>query len=282
MRRRFQEEEEQGGAPGWMVSYADLTQLLLTFFILLFALSSIDAHKFRQAVVSLQGALGVLPQGTGILDVGDVPPAPYSFRSDGYGDGEQVAMEMVRDAFQAYLHSHSLTGSVHLEVTERGLVVSFMDKVLFNVGEAELRPEARDVLREVAVILRDIPNDVRIEGHTCDLPIQTSRFPSNWELSTSRACTVLRYFIQETHLEPERFSAMGYGEYKPKTLNTDETSRSLNRRVDVVILKDREKLVAPEIPGDSESPESFETRESPGNLESPEKLENAESPEGTD
>jgi len=90
MRRRLQEEEEQGGAPGWMVSYADLTQLLLTFFILLFALSSIDAHKFRQAVISLQGALGVLPSGTGVLDVGDVPPTPRSFRPDEYGAARRL------------------------------------------------------------------------------------------------------------------------------------------------------------------------------------------------
>ncbi|NLJ61296.1 MAG: OmpA family protein [Firmicutes bacterium] len=246
MRRRLQEEEEQGGAPGWMVSYADLTQLLLTFFILLFALSSIDAHKFRQAVISLQGALGVLPSGTGVLDVGDVPPTPRSFRPDEYGAGEEAAMEMVRDAFQSYLSSQALTGSVHLELTERGLVVSFMDKVLFDVGDAQLREEAHEVLKEVAVILENIPNDVRIEGHTCDLPIRTSRFPSNWELSTSRACTVLRYFVEETSLEPERFSAMGYGEYRPKMANVNEVSRSLNRRVDVVILRDREKLVIPE------------------------------------
>ena len=249
MRRKLQEEEEQQGAPGWMVSYADLTQLLLTFFILLFALSSIDAHKFRQAVASLQGALGVLPAGTGIIDADDVPPAPRSLRPDEYGDAEIVAMEKVKDAFQAYLYGQSLTGSVHLELTERGLVVSFMDKVLFGVGDAELRKEACEVLSEVAVILRDIPNDIRIEGHTCDLPIRTSKFPSNWELSTSRACTVLRYFIEETHLASERFSAMGYGEYKPKAPNTNESSRSLNRRVDVVILKDIEKLILQENTG---------------------------------
>lgn len=245
MRRKLQ-EEEQGGAPGWMVSYADLTQLLLTFFILLFALSSIDAYKFRQAVISLQGALGVLPSGAGIVDVMDVPLGPPSPRSDDQGDSDPGAMEMVRGAFQEYIHSRSLTDSVYLEITERGLVVSFMDKVLFDVGDAELRPEAREVLREVAVILGKIPNDIRIEGHTCDLPIRTPRFPSNWELSTSRACTVLRYFIEETHLEAERFSAMGYGEYRPKAPNMNEASRRLNRRVDVVILKDKEKLLSPE------------------------------------
>jgi chemotaxis protein MotB len=245
MRRRFREEEKQNGAPGWMVSYADMTQLLLTFFILLFALSSIDALKFRQAALSLQGALGVLPAGTGILDVGYVAPMSPSLRPDEYGNAELVAMEMVQSAFKEYIHGQSLTDSVRLELTERGLVVSFMDKVLFDVGDAELRTEARQVLREVAVILHKIPNDMRIEGHTCDLPIRTSKFPSNWELSTSRACSVLRCFIEETRLQPERFSAMGYGEYRPKVPNTDETSRSLNRRVDVVILKDREKLVAP-------------------------------------
>lgn len=246
MRRRQREEEQQSGAPGWMVSYADLTQLLLTFFILLFALSSIDAYKFRQAVVSLQGALGVLPSGTGVIDIWEEPRVPRSLGQDEHGDREAVAMEIVKEAFQNYLHAQSLTGSVHLELTERGLVVSFMDKVLFSVGDAKLRPEANEVLREVATILHNIPNDIRIEGHTCDLPIRTPNFPSNWELSTGRACTVLRYFIEETRLAPERFSAMGYGEYRPKVPNIDEPSRSLNRRVDVVILKDKETLVLPE------------------------------------
>ena len=246
MRRRLQQEEKNEGTPGWMVSYADLTQLLLTFFILLFALSSIDAYKFRQAIHSLHGALGVLPAGTGLLDVGDVPPMPPSPGGERQVDNGEAAMAIVKNAFESYLYGQSLIGSVHLDLTERGLVVSFMDKVLFDVGESDLRKEAREVLGEVSVILSNIPNDVRIEGHTCDLPIRTPRFPSNWELSTSRACSVLRYFVEESNLEPERFSAMGYGEYRPKIPNTDESARTFNRRVDVVILKDRERLIIQE------------------------------------
>ncbi|NLS45391.1 MAG: OmpA family protein [Firmicutes bacterium] len=256
MRRKFREEEDKGGAPSWMTSYADLTQLLLTFFVLLFALSSVDAQKFRQAAISLQGALGVLPAGVGVLEAEDVPALPRPSAPDNHVSGE-AAMEIIKGAFQEYLRGQALVGSVQLELTERGLVVSFMDKVLFDVGDTELRPEARNVLKEVAVILDNIPNNIRIEGHTCDLPIQTSRYPSNWELSTGRACAVLRYFIEEAFLEPERFSAMGYGEYRPKVQNIDEASRSLNRRVDVVILKDIEKLVVPDDTGQrmEESPD---------------------------
>jgi len=232
MRRRRSDDDGPSGAPPWITSYADMTQLLLTFFVLLFAISSLDAIKFRQAVISLQGALGVLTGGPQVLNPDEMPvPKPPS--------------EGVMQELQSFLEDQALTGDVHLEVTERGLVVSFMDKVLFDLGQSDLRPEARRVLSEVAVILRKIPNDIRIEGHTCDLPIRTERFPSNWELSTSRACTVLRYFIETAGLAPERFTAMGYGEYRPKVPNTSEANRALNRRVDIVILKEKEKLLGP-------------------------------------
>ncbi|NLG79660.1 MAG: OmpA family protein [Firmicutes bacterium] len=244
MRRKKVNEDGPSGAAPWITSYADMTQLLLTFFVLLFAFSSIDAIKFRQAVISLQGALGVLTGGPQLLNPGEmpVPKPPTDLRPSGKSE---VELEGVKEEFQSFLKDQALANDVHLEMTERGLVVSFMDKVLFDLGQADLRPEARRVLSEVAVILRKIPNDIRIEGHTCDLPISTPKFPSNWELSTARACTVLRYFIETAGLAPERFSAMGYGEYRPKVPNTSEANRALNRRVDVVILKEREKIVLP-------------------------------------
>ena len=244
MRRKRSDDDGPSGAPPWITSYADMTQLLLTFFVLLFAFSSIDAIKFRQAVISLQGALGALTGGPQVLNPGEmpVPKPPSDLRPSGKSE---VELEGVMQELQSFLEDQALTDDVHLEVTERGLVVSFMDKVLFDLGQADLRPEARRVLSEVAVILRKIPNDIRIEGHTCDLPIRTERFPSNWELSTSRACTVLRYFIETAGLAPERFTAMGYGEYRPKVPNTSEANRALNRRVDIVILKEREKTVLP-------------------------------------
>jgi len=243
MRRKKTNDDGPSGSPPWITSYADMTQLLLTFFVLLFAFSSIDAIKFRQAVISLQGALGVLTGGPQILSPGEMPvPKPPGDARPSGKDG--VKLEGVMQEFQTFLEGQALSNEVHLELTERGLIVSFMDKVLFDRGQADLRPEARRVLSEVSVILRKIPNDIRIEGHTCDLPIRTPRFPSNWELSTTRACVVLRYFIETAGLAPSRFTAMGYGEYKPKVPNTSEANRALNRRVDVVILKDKEKIVA--------------------------------------
>ncbi|MDI7248273.1 MAG: flagellar motor protein MotB [Bacillota bacterium] len=244
MRRKRSEDDGPAGSPPWITSYADMTQLLLTFFVLLFAFSSIDAIKFRQAVISLQGALGVLTGGPQLLNPGEmpVPKPPTDLRPSGKSE---IELEGVMQEFQSFLKDQALANDVHLEMTERGLVVSFMDKVLFDLGQADLRPEARRVLSDVSVILGKIPNDIRIEGHTCDLPIRTPKFPSNWELSTSRACTVLRYFIEVAGLAPDRFTAMGYGEYRPKVPNVSEGNRALNRRVDVVILKEKEKIVLP-------------------------------------
>ncbi len=245
MRRRKTDDDGQAGSPPWITSYADMTQLLLTFFVLLFAFSSIDAIKFRQAVISLQGALGVLSGGPQILSPGElpVPKPPGEARPSGT---DEITLEGIRAEVLSFLERRELSDEVHLELTERGLVVSFMDRVLFELGRADLAAEPQRVLSDVASILAKIPNDIRIEGHTCDLPIQTPKFPSNWELSTARACAVLRYFIESAGLAPERFTAMGYGQFKPKAPNTSEANRALNRRVDIVILKDRETIVLSE------------------------------------
>jgi len=106
------------------------------------------------------------------------------------------------------------------------------------MGSADLSPAARGVLREVADAMQDVDNPVRIEGHTDDVPIHTARFQSNWELSTARATTVIAFFVQERGLSPTRFSAAGYGEFKPRVTNDSQDARAQNRRVDIVILND--------------------------------------------
>lgn len=235
MKRRKADDDAPPGAGPWITSYADMTQLLLTFFVLLFALSSLDAAKFKQGIVSIQGALGVLPGSSGILPPGELP-APRATVPEQPEGGDAITLEDVMQEFQTFFRGEEMSDRVHMEMTRRGLVVSLMDKVLFDLGQAALRPDARRVLSEVSVILRKIPNAVRIEGHTCNLPINTPEFPSNWELSTARACAVLRYFVEVAGLSPERFAAMGYGEFRPKVPNTNEANRALNRRVDIVIL----------------------------------------------
>ncbi|NPV53686.1 MAG: OmpA family protein [Firmicutes bacterium] len=231
------------GAPAWMVTYGDLMSLLMCFFVLMFAFSRIDIIKFRQAIISLQGALGVLTGGPRPLNLGDLPAQKPPSESPEARERRNLMGVMRR--FEGYLREKGLSNDVELKLDERGLVVSFMDKVLFDRGEATLKPDAKKVLIEVAGLIKKLPNDIRIEGHTCDLPIHSAKFPSNWELSTARATEVLRYLVESLRLPPERFSAMGYGQYHPKVPNTSERNRALNRRVDMVILTEKRRWEEP-------------------------------------
>ncbi|HHY47680.1 MAG TPA: flagellar motor protein MotB [Firmicutes bacterium] len=242
--RRRVEEDGVAGSPPWMTTYGDLMTQLLCLFVLLFAFSSINLEKFREVVVSLRGALGVLTGGTSPLDLADLPaPAPPSQLPK--SDDGTAGLVRAMGRFRTYLKEKGLSKDVSVTLEERGLVVSFMDKVLFDLGESTLRPEAKRVLRDVSEVIKTLPNDIRIEGHTCDLPIHSARFPSNWELSTARATEVLRYLVETIGLDPSRFSAMGYGQYHPRVPNDSEAHRAQNRRVDIVIVAEKRKWEEP-------------------------------------
>lgn len=143
----------------------------------------------------------------------------------------------VHDAAGAFVQERGLGEAVHVEYTERGVVIRFADRVLFDLGRADLKPEAVEILDQLVGLLRTVPNPVRVEGHTDDLPINNERFPSNWELSTARATNVIKYFIEKHGLDPTKFSAAGYGEYRPLVPNDSMENRALNRRVDIVLLR---------------------------------------------
>jgi chemotaxis protein MotB len=122
---------------------------------------------------------------------------------------------------------------------ERGLVISLKDTLLFASGSDQLNPEARKIIKQLGNSLLAIPNHIRVEGHTDNLPIKNARIPSNWELSTLRATTVLHVLQGEVGIPPERLSVSGYGEYRPLASNDTPENRAKNRRVDIVILKQK-------------------------------------------
>jgi chemotaxis protein MotB len=128
---------------------------------------------------------------------------------------------------------------------ERGLVIRVSDQFFFHTGEAAIRPEVQPFLKVLGQSLQDIDNSIRIEGHTDNVPINTVQFPSNWELSTSRATTIIRYFLANFQFDPQKLSAAGYGEYRPVAANDTSEGRDQNRRVDVVILNSQEKKNEP-------------------------------------
>ena len=135
-------------------------------------------------------------------------------------------------------------------------MVSIREAGTFGVGSAELSDAARSVLGEVADALADVDHPVRIEGHTDDVPIRTAKYKSNWELSTARATNVVSFFVEDRGLPPSRFSAAGYGEFRPRAQNNTGANRAANRRVDIVILNDATRI--------AEEPGRPRTRTEPG------------------
>jgi chemotaxis protein MotB len=216
-----------------MTTYGDLVTQLLIFFVLLFAMSSIDAAKFEQAIISLQGALGFLPSGRTTEPQQQVGGTPTPQQID---DRDLQQMLEVKAMIEQGLEQADLEATVLLTLEERGLVIRFSDSVLFDLGRAEIKPLGRETLERISQSLLAIPNQVRIEGHTDNIPIRTAAFPSNWELSTARATNVVRYMIEQLAYDPKRLSAAGYGEYRPIATNDTPAGRQFNRRVDVVVL----------------------------------------------
>ncbi|MEW6624292.1 MAG: OmpA family protein [Bacillota bacterium] len=240
--RKKQSREE--GAPLWMVTYSDLVTLVLVFFILLYSFSIIDIIKFQRFIASFQGA-GILSMGPQPLES---PPEPESqditSTEGGFQDAKQMdfsdiieenplveVYHMVLD----YIEEHNLANVVDVRFEVRGIALEIKDKILFDSAKAKLTPNAKEVLAHLEPLLRDLPYMISVEGHTDNRPINNKEFPSNWELSTARALNVVRYFIEELGLEPQRFAVVGLGEYHPVVPNDSPENWQLNRRVVIVV-----------------------------------------------
>ncbi len=220
----------------WIVTYSDLVTLLLCFFVLLFSFSEIDARKFEAIVRSFQGSLGILEGGKTIDEDQFVNQASQSNRL--FREQEEAeSMDWLYQRLGSFIQENNLDATVILGIEERGLIIRFTDQVLFDSGKAVIKKEAREIMTTIGEILKQSEKYIRVEGHTDNVPINTSKYPSNWELSTARAVNVVKFFIEDSDIPPERLSAAGYGEYHPIVPNDSSENRQKNRRVDVVILK---------------------------------------------
>lgn len=219
-----------------------MTQILI-FFALLFALSSVDTKKFDMYISSLQGSLGIIQGGQTLekgefIESGEVGQFLVSAE-------EQRQFERLEQDVKDIIKKNDLSG-VQVEMDERGLVIRFVEGVLFDSGKAEIKKQAMAVLDKIVPVLKQSRRQIRVEGHTDNVPIHTREFPSNWELSTARAVNVVRYFIDKHNFSPYTISAAGYGEYRPVAPNDTDKHRALNRRVDIVILKSVSEHEEPE------------------------------------
>ena len=233
MRRKKKEQEDSGGSPSWMTTFGDMMTLLLVFFVLLYSFSVLDLHKFMGFISAFQNQIGVMDGGEtysekDLIGAGDL--------GESFSPEQLQYIREVMSGLQEYLEDEGLTEKVEMEHTQRGYVIRITGQVLFELGSAEVKPQGENLLDEIMRKINELPNDIRIEGHTDNLPISTDRFPSNWELSTARATSVVRYYLNNYDIIPEQFSAAGYSEYKPLYDNDTPENRARNRRVEIVIL----------------------------------------------
>jgi chemotaxis protein MotB len=202
----------------------------------LFAISQVDAKKLEEVASSMEQAFGVTKGSTSVLPH---PPAPQAAVIPPIVMQRQLeAMQALKIKLEKQLEKESLRESVNIEIQERGMVVSLRDAAFFDSGSATLRSSVLGKLQRFLVQLEGVPNDMRIEGHTDAIPINSPQFPSNWELSGSRAGSLLRFMVDHTSVPQRQLSIAGYADQRPIDDNRTEAGRQRNRRVDIVILTD--------------------------------------------
>lgn len=263
-RKRY--EEEHDNHERWMVSYADFITLLFAFFVVMYAISSVNEGKYRILADSLVGAFGNAPPmavagGTQSQNPAPIIPRPVSQPKR---DSEAVRREkehmtrMARDIITA-LGQLVNQGKVRVTQSPHGIRVEINASVLFAPGDARLSGETSEALKGVAAVLKDDSHAIQVEGHTDSMPIRTAIFPSNWELSAVRASSVVRLF-SENGIAESRMSAIGKGPTQPVADNETAEGRLKNRRVTVIILSSLPTPVT-EVPVGPDEKEEGENRE---------------------
>jgi chemotaxis protein MotB len=226
-KRERTSEGEGGGVPAWICTYTDLITLMLAFFVILISFGTFEKGRIVKFVGSFQGAFKVLPGGFK-TDPGEqvIEPGKEILRTFRTGGGIVTTMQGICD-------EQGVKRGVEFKTTNKGLEITLADYSMFGLqsGSADILPGMRPFLEELAEVIRQSSYLVRIEGYTDNVPVKSQRYASNWELSTARAVTILRYFINEGGISPLRVSAAGFGEYRPLAPNDTEAQRAKNRRV---------------------------------------------------
>lgn len=231
----FLEADED--ATGWMTTFADLMTLLLVFFVLLYSISSFNLQKFTIAFKSININLGNMNQPTGIMPLEDIPGLLNTKLTIEELTGLRKRIDSIYEELEQFIEGKNLGENIDLQYVEGKIIIMIQGHVLFPSGSAELNKNAIPVLDEIADLVSGYPEyTVNIKGHTDDVPISTSQFPSNWELSAIRATSVLKHMIH-SGISAERLTATGYGEVLPLVPNTTKENRAINRRVEFVLEK---------------------------------------------
>lgn len=254
LKRDYDEEEDEEEGEGWLASYSDLITDLLAVFVILFSLALLTQGT---PGTSASETLSVLDGGTGIIEYstgdGDSTATDDPNMTDGdadadpaHADYDDSKTDKLIKELKIQIAEAGMEGKI--SVTKQGenkINLRMVDSILFDTGKATIKSEVKPALENIAHILKeyeDLINYVHIEGHTDNRPIKSSQFPSNWELSTGRAGSVVRFIIDGSGMEPSKFSAAGYGEFRPIADNSTEMGKALNRRVEFLIELNKAEL----------------------------------------
>lgn len=236
-RRARPKNDDKDDTDAWMLTYGDLMTQLVCFFILLLSFSTVSSIKFREVVVSLQEAL----RGTGVLTGWRSPIAELP-RSVRHRLEDEKLLDL-KNTVDEYIEENDMADSMETEIRESGLVITLKQMespLFFDTADARIKEESYPILGKIGELIKGLPNDIRVEGHTDNRPINTPQFPSNWELSIMRATNVLRHLQTKAKIAATRLSAVGYGPYRPIVSNDTVNGMSRNRRVEIVIIRGRE------------------------------------------
>ncbi|MFB1051827.1 flagellar motor protein MotS [Paraliobacillus sp. JSM ZJ581] len=249
------------GAPKWMVTFADMVTLILVFFVLLFSMSQIDLVKFQAVAESFRNRM-IFDSYPSTLEM-DHPTENSEHREENEGsddflnnlsdsepeeesneetnsdimDDNQESLDKLLAEIKTFLRENNLENMITANRTDQGIVLILQERILFDTAEADIKATGEPFLEKVSLLLRNIPNEIRVEGHTDNRSISTVQYPSNWELSGARASSVIRYITNNSDLNQDRFIAVGYGDTRPIVENNSAENWSKNRRVEIVILE---------------------------------------------
>jgi len=257
MKRRKTKRIRKSGAPKWMVTYSDMVTLILVFFILLFSMSQIDTIKFDAISESFRNRmiLDFFPSAVPMNNPSESSShnetgknsnefdATSDFPNRDELDQDEIekddSLNMLIEDVEHFLDKHELNNVISANRTERGVVLVLQESILFDPGEADILDSGKPFLIKIGELLEAVPNHVKVEGHTDSTPMESYRYPSNWELSGARASSVIRFLVAEYDFNMARFSLAGFGETQPIEPNDSSENMRKNRRVEIVILDDQ-------------------------------------------
>jgi chemotaxis protein MotB len=232
-----QKHEEHENHERWLVSYADFITLLFAFFVVMYSVSAVNEGKFRTVSESIKAALNPIVSPPSSRAAFNVNASKAAVTAPNLPGTKEVAIRRLINLVKSIQGSSQLSLVRITEKLNGDIVITIPDMVLFNSGDAAVRPEALPFLEGLGAAIVELDRHARVEGHTDNVPIRTAQFPSNWELSSSRAVMVVRVLSELYGVPADHLAAMGHADTRPVTANLDAEQRAKNRRVEVVILE---------------------------------------------